>query len=144
MYDEFEISLPSRNDINAKYLFNNNTNYKLSRNNLIVEYRKYRTKMSGLVDILDKLYVYTKVKRKELTPLQSRCTKAISEEWANSNIENRFDTYKNCINIMSNFLYSTGSLANEPLATNELKILKMMASYMFFKASECIDELNKK
>lgn len=133
-----------RQNIAVKFLLTDNINYKLSRNALVLEYRKYRMRMSEFIDVVSKLEINCENENNKLDTSQTRCISDITKTFANSNKDNRFENYIHAINILSNFVNGQTINSKEPLSKKELKVMKIMGGYLFMKASECIDELNNR
>lgn len=143
MYSE-DIKLPTRSEINAKYFvtYNKYKQSQLGKNNLIAEYRKYRSKMALLIKDLDNILLKSKLKENELTMDQSKCNVEITTNFANSTRDDRYEAMMKNIELMSVFISSGKAL--ESLSVKEVKLLRIIASYMFGRISECLNEINAK
>lgn len=110
---------------------------KMTKVELIKAFKNYQKTLLSLIDEIEIMEKETSISFSPLNERQTICIKNCSEEFVDSDWSNLMDIYRQSFNEMCDFIYSIGFENNE-LALNELKLIKMMASYLVFKADELL------
>ena len=119
-------------------------NYKtMAKTDVIKVLKNYQKKLLDLIDEVEIMEKETTMTNNILNDRQKCCIRNCSEEFVDSGWTNLLDMYRQSFHEMIDFIYFNGFENNE-LALNELKLIKMMASYLIFKADEIIWEINYK
>lgn len=103
----------------------------------IKAFKNYQKSLLSLIDEIELMEKETSISFCPLNERQTICIKNCSEEFVDSGWSNSMDIYRQSFNEMCDFIYSIG-FENSEMALNELKLVKMMASYLIFKADELI------
>lgn len=109
----------------------------MTKAEIIKALKNYQKSLISLIDEVDLMEKETSITFNPLNERQTMCIKNCSEEFVDSGWSNPIDTYRQSFNEMRDFIYSSG-FENSELAVNELKLVKMMSSYLIFKADELL------